>query len=81
MSNYFDAKGNYINSENLSLAEIYYRGMTEGYKKGYIAAQLSKIPGSQKPAATRETDEVRELIEEERLLDDRDGTLSGRAHE
>lgn len=30
MSNYFDNKGNYINSENLSLAEIYHRAFALG---------------------------------------------------
>ena len=29
-ANYFDKKGNYINVENLSLAEIYYRAFKEG---------------------------------------------------
>lgn len=38
--NYFDDKGNYINVENLSLAEIFNRGREEGYKKGYIDGSL-----------------------------------------
>lgn len=36
--NYFDDDGNYVNIENLSLAEIYRRGSEEGYKRGYIDA-------------------------------------------
>ena len=38
--NYIDEKGNYINVENLSLAEIYNRGREEGYKKGYVDGSL-----------------------------------------
>lgn len=40
MTNHFDKNGNYINCENLSLAEIYKRGAAEGYKKGYADASL-----------------------------------------
>ena len=35
MKNYFDEKGNYINCENLSLAEIYNRGAEENKKQGH----------------------------------------------
>ena len=30
--NYIDSKGNYINSQNLSLADIYNSGLEEGYR-------------------------------------------------
>ena len=40
-ANYFDEHGNYINCENLSLAEIYTRAAAEGYKKGYTDASIS----------------------------------------
>ena len=40
--NYIDEKGNYINAENLSLAEIYNRGREEGYKKGFIDGTLNR---------------------------------------
>ena len=43
MTNYFDKNGNYINCENLSLAEIYKRGAAEGYKKGYIDGALGSV--------------------------------------
>lgn len=39
-NNFFDQYGNYINIENLSLAEIYLRASQEGYKKGYIDGSL-----------------------------------------
>lgn len=42
MKNYFDEKGNYINCENLSLAEIYLGASQEGYKKGYIDGFLAQ---------------------------------------
>lgn len=32
--NYFDKNGNYINVENLSLAEIYHRGYQDGSEDG-----------------------------------------------
>lgn len=32
--NYFDKNGNYINVENLSLAEIYHRGYQDGAEDG-----------------------------------------------
>lgn len=35
--NYIDDKGNYQNVENLTLAEIYNKGMQEGYKAGFVA--------------------------------------------
>ena len=34
MANYFDKSGNYINVENLSLAEIYNRGYQDGSEDG-----------------------------------------------
>ena len=34
MANYFDKDGNYINVENLSLAEIYNRGYQDGSEDG-----------------------------------------------
>lgn len=40
--NYIDEKGNYINIENLSLAEIYNEGKVEGYKKGFIDGTLNR---------------------------------------
>ena len=42
MRNHFDEKGNYVNCENLTLAQIYERGMDEGYKKGYVDGALHK---------------------------------------
>lgn len=42
MSNHFDEKGNYINSENLTLRQIWERGFDEGFKKGYIEGALHK---------------------------------------
>ena len=135
-SNYFDQNENYINVENLSLAEIYLRGSEEGFKKGYTDGQLDALHHSKMEKRLNTTDEMtletiikivnefkkdieeasseyvrqqikliafhaivnevdwnqsqkkqkipdeaRELIEEERLLDDRDGTITGRAHE
>lgn len=41
--NYFDKDGNYINVENLSLAEIYLRAAEEGYKKGYVDASIEAV--------------------------------------
>ena len=41
--NYFDDKGNYINAENLSLAEIFNRGKAEGYKKGFVDGSLAEL--------------------------------------
>ena len=70
--NYFDQNGNYINIENLSLAEIYARASAEGYKRGYTDAKIGEM---------RLSEEVNRLIKEDRLLDDRDGTIAGRAHE
>jgi len=55
MKNYFDENGNYINTENLSLAEIYLRASTEGYKKGYADAQLEQIRDSQEPVNIKKT--------------------------
>ena len=72
MKNYFDKNGNYINEENLSLAEIYSRGCVEGYKRGYTDAKIGEM---------RLSEEVNRLIKEDRLLDDRDGSITGRAHE
>lgn len=40
--NHFDDKGNYINVENLSLAEIFNEGRVEGYKKGFIDGTLNR---------------------------------------
>lgn len=34
MKNHFDKNGNYINVENLSLAEIYHRGYQDGSEDG-----------------------------------------------
>ena len=34
MKNHFDKNGNYINVENLSLAEIYHRGYQDGAEDG-----------------------------------------------
>ena len=34
MKNHFDKNGNYINIENLSLAEIYHRGYQDGSEDG-----------------------------------------------
>ena len=42
MKNHIDDKGNYINSENLTLRQIYEHGFDEGYKKGYIEGALHK---------------------------------------
>lgn len=75
MKNYFDKNGNYINIENLSLAEIYLRASEEGYKKGYVDGScgmkiIRPVPN-----------EIRDIVEGDRLLDDRDGTIAGRAHE
>ena len=39
-TNHFDNNGNYINVENLSLAEIYLRASEEGYKRGFLDASL-----------------------------------------
>jgi hypothetical protein len=36
MKNHFDERGNYINSENLSLADIYHRGFADGVESGTI---------------------------------------------
>lgn len=43
MKNYFDNNGNYINVENLSLADIYKRAAEEGYKKGYVDANIELV--------------------------------------
>lgn len=43
MKNYFDKNGNYINVENLSLADIYKRAAQEGYKKGYTDAGIEMV--------------------------------------
>jgi len=42
MKNHFNEKGDYINCENLSLAEIYLNASQEGYKKGFIAGSMDK---------------------------------------
>lgn len=42
MNNHIDEKGNYINSENLTLRQIWERGFDEGFKKGYIEGALHK---------------------------------------
>lgn len=137
MSNYIDEKGNYINSENLSLAEIYARGIEAGRQQKteeratrrlrsdiqksntdlttywrqptkpttpgldvvicnncvmaalrstvqdyafcpYCGASVKPAPASETMNAevTRETDEARELIEEERLLDRDDDCIT-----
>ena len=39
-TNYIDKNGNYINVENLSLRQIYERGLDDGYKKGYVDGTL-----------------------------------------
>ena len=39
MKNHIDDKGNYINSENLSLGQIYEKGFNAGYKSGVEAAK------------------------------------------
>lgn len=49
-TNYIDKNGNYINVKNLSLRQIYERGLDEGYKKGYVDGTLrqgdiSKLTG------------------------------------
>lgn len=43
MKNYFDKNGNYINVENLSLADIYKRAAEEGYRKGYTDASIERV--------------------------------------
>ena len=43
MSNYIDEKGNYVNNENLSLAEIFYKGMEEGRKAAEQAGVIADI--------------------------------------
>lgn len=43
MTNHFDKNGNYINCENLTLAEIVSRAQQEGYKKGYIDGTLDAV--------------------------------------
>ena len=67
--NYFDQNGNYINVENLSLAEIYARASAEGYKRGYTDAKIEDAKAAE------------EAVRESHYLDDRDGTIAGRAHE
>lgn len=142
MSNYFDASGNYINTENLSLAEIYARGIEAGRQEQaeakakrrlrsdiqesettlttywreprslhpipdniavcnncfngatkdrvkeykfcpWCGAKVVPAPASGKMNAdvTNETDDVRKLMEEDRLLDERDDSRVGRAYE
>ena len=41
--NYIDEKGNYVNNENLSLAEIFYKGMEEGRKAAEQAGVIADI--------------------------------------
>jgi len=42
MTNYFDKQGNYINCENLSLAEIYHRAFALGVEFE-VKSQLSEV--------------------------------------
>ena len=68
-NNYFDKNGNYVNVENLSLAEIYARASAEGYKRGYTDAKIE------------DTKAAEEAVQESHYLDDRDRYISGRWHE
>ena len=58
MTNYFDNNGNYINCENLSLAEIYKRGAAEGYKKGYTDASLEMTRAKNGSDISKMTDDL-----------------------
>ena len=42
MKNYFDRNGNYINVENLSLAEIYHRAFALGVESVSVAPKNSR---------------------------------------
>ena len=42
MNNHFDEHGNYINCENLSLAQIYERGRKEG-REAFISRLIDRI--------------------------------------
>lgn len=42
MKNHFDERGNYINSENLSLADIYHRGFANGVESVAIGIAYVK---------------------------------------
>ena len=58
MTNYFDKDGNYINAENLSLAEIYKRAAQEGYKKGYMDASLAMTRATSGKDISKMTDDL-----------------------
>lgn len=58
MKNYFDKNGNYINVENLSLADIYKRAAEEGYKKGYIDANLEMASAEHGADLAKLTDDL-----------------------
>lgn len=53
MSNYIDEKGNYINNENLSLAEIFYKGMEAGRKAAEQAGVIADIAVWKEPSVSK----------------------------
>ena len=58
MKNYFDKNGNYINVENLSLAQIYHRAAQEGYKKGYTDASIEMVRADSGSDLAKLTDDL-----------------------
>lgn len=78
--NHFDEKGNYINEENLSLAEIYKRAYGEGYKKGYIDGAICPARLEKKTELSDSEEAMRSAEQESKYLDDNEDTIAGRWH-
>ena len=78
--NYFDQNGNYINVENLSLADIHKRAFEEGYKKGYIDGALQPTRMEKKTELSDADEAMRDAETASKYLDDNDDTIAGRWH-
>ena len=61
-TNYFDKNGNYINVENLSLADIYHRAFALGVESVAIRPQGKWIPVTYRPMTEEEEKELCETL-------------------